>query len=154
MHISPTRSFLGGLGVELWSESRVHTGAWMCGALRWWAWCFNLTTGGPRARWMQVVHNHVLSIADQERDGMHENVKQAFGERVYLEATTRLRNMNTNFKSYDLVLNILVDRGIHFGRLTSVECTRLSLRAVCKVCYGGLPVARTRANNHFQRSVS
>jgi len=46
MHAAPVDSFMGGLQAELWSESRAHPGAWMCGALRWWAWCFDLYTGG------------------------------------------------------------------------------------------------------------
>ena len=48
MHTSPPSSFLGRLGMSLWSESRAHSGAWMCGALRWWGWCFGLEIGGQR----------------------------------------------------------------------------------------------------------
>ena len=50
MHTSPPSSFFGALGISLWSESRAHSGAWMCGALRWWGWCFGSDIGGQRGR--------------------------------------------------------------------------------------------------------
>jgi hypothetical protein len=99
---------------------------------------------------MQVVHDHILSMADLEREGLHTVVKQMVGERLSSNALSRLGGMDVNFKSYDLVLKLLVDKGIHFGRVAGVECTRFSLRAICKVCYGGLPLARTRANYNFK----
>jgi len=127
----------------------VYAGAWLCGALRWWASCFGLDVRGARSRWLGAVHAHVMGVAEVEREELHEMVKQAMRARELIEAGSRLRAREVGFWSYDLILSLLVKHGIKFGRLTGVGCSRFALRALCMICYGGLPLARTQA--HYSR---
>ena len=100
-------------------------------------------------RWMEGVYGHVLSMADVDRDELHAVVKQKVGERRFSDAAARLRGLVITYKSYDFVPKLFVEEGIFLGPLTGVTCTRFSLQAICKVLYGGLPLARARA--HYDR---
>ena len=50
--------------------------------------------------------------------------------------------------SYDMILRMLVENEIHFGKIAKYECTRAALHGLCVVCFGGILVGRTRA--HFE----
>ena len=48
---------------------------------------------------------------------------------------------------------MVVDSGRQLGRLADIRCTRFALRTICKYCFGGLPVARTRANFQYKKQL-
>ena len=64
-----------------------------------------------------------------------------------------LRCTDVGYRSYDLVLKMVVDSGRQFGRLADIKCTRFAMRTVCEYCFGGLPVARTRANFQHKKQL-
>ena len=151
LNSAPVQSFLGALNAELWAEGRAHAGAWFCDALRWWGWCFERRTRGSRMVWMREVHLHLLENFDEDR--LPELVKERVSERLRSVAISRLRSIDVGYRSYDLVLKMVVDSGRQLGRLADIKCTRFALRTICKYCFGGLPVARTRANFQYKKQL-
>ena len=101
--------------------------------------------------WMREVHLHLLENFDEDR--LPELVKERVSERWRSVAISRLRSIDVGYRSYDLVLKMVVDSGRQFGRLADIKCTRFALRTVCKYCFGGLPVARTRANFQYKKQL-
>ena len=145
-------------GDKAWAECRAHSDAWMRGALRFWGWCFDLDIGAQRGRptlnadgypaWMPGVHAHALALAGRGKDELQQMVRTRMRERFHPEALTKLQAAGPDTFSYDKVLNLLVEKEIHFGEISRLDCSRSALRSLCMVCYGGLQLGRTRA--HFQ----
>ena len=94
---------------------------------------------------MREVHLHLIEKFELG-ERLPELVKERVSVRLRSVAISRLRSIDVGCRSYDLVLKMVVDSGRQFGRLADIKCTRFALRTVCKYCFGGLPVARTRAN--------
>ena len=133
-------------------ECCAHSDAWMRGALRWWGWCFDLDIGAQRGRptlnadgypaWMPGVHAHALALAGRGKDEQQQMVRASFIRK-------HLRNYKRRGQCIFLrYFNLLVEKGTHFGEISRLDCSRLALHSLCMVCYGGLPLGRTRA--HFQ----
>ena len=103
--------------------------------------------------WMREVHLHLLENFELG-ERLPELVKERVSVRLRSVAISRLlRCTDVGYRSYDLVLKMVVDSGRQFARLADVKCTRFALRAVCKYCFGGLPVARTRANFQHKKQL-
>jgi hypothetical protein len=149
MSTSPAASFLGGLRDELWTLGRACAKSWMCESLRWWAWCFNLRTRGSRVRWMEEARTHMLELAELSSCQLRTVLRRAVGERTRAEAVGRMSRVQISYTSYDFVLQILLAGGVSFGVLSRFRCTRFALRSMLSICYGGLPLARTRCNYQY-----
>ena len=67
---------------------------------------------------------------------------------MHTEALTQLQASEIG-PSYDLVLQLLVASGVHFGETVGIDCMRSAMQSLRKVCYGGLPVGRTRARYQY-----
>ena len=94
---------------------------------------------------------HAATLAARPKGELQEAVRQSIRLRLHTEALTQLRASEIGPASYDLVLQLLVASGVHFGEITKIDCMRSAIQSLCKVCYGGLTVGRTRA--HYQYHV-
>ena len=101
---------------------------------------------------MREVHLHFIENFELG-DRLPELVKERVSERLRSVAMSRLGSIDVGFRSYDLVLKMVVESGRQFARLADVKCTKFALRVVCMYCFRGLPVDRTRANTVITRCV-
>ena len=105
------------------------------------AWTTPLNADGYPA-WMPGVHAHALALAGRGKDEQQQMVRASFIRK-------HLRNYKRRGQCIFLrYFNLLVEKGTHFGEISRLDCSRLALHSLCMVCYGGLPLGRTRA--HFQ----
>ena len=112
------------------------------GALRWWGWCFGLDISGQRGRprlaaegfpaWMPAVHTHAVTLAARPKVELQEAVRQSIRLRMHTEALTQLRASEMGPSSYDLVLQLLVASGVHFGELRR-SIARIFLRSAPRI---------------------
>ena len=80
--------------------------------------------------WMREVHLHLLENFELG-ERLPELVKERVRERLRSAAILRLGSIDVGFRSYDLVLKMVVESGRQFGRLVDIKCTRFALNAVC-----------------------
>ena len=114
---------------------------WMRGALSWWGWCFDLDIGAQRGRptlnadgypaWMPGVHAHALALAGRGKDELQQMVRTRMRERFHPEALTKLQAAGPDTFSYDKVLNLLVEKEIHFGEISRLDCSRSAFIVLC-----------------------
>ena len=80
--------------------------------------------------WMREVHLHLIENCKMG-DKLPELVNERVSERLRSAAISWLGSLDVGYRSYDLILKMLVDSGRHFGRLTDMKCSRYALRSVC-----------------------
>ena len=78
--------------------------------------------------WMREVHLHLLENFDEDR--LPELVKERVSVRLRSVAMSRLRSIDVGYRSYDLVLKMVVESGRQFARLADIKCTKYALRVV------------------------
>ena len=102
---------------------------------------------------MAAVHSHVLALAGRGKEELRETVSRQLHDRLFSEAKAQLQSMDIGPTSYYMILRVLVENEVHFGKNTKLECTRAALHGLCMVCFGGIPLGRTRAHFEYKKQL-